>query len=303
MSKSFDLGPPSERPLSLFLQSQFRSPVQWPPKDTHLEGKAAIVTGATSGLGLEASQQLLSFGLSSLIIAVRSPDKGEQVAITFRNQFPKATIQVWSLEMESYDSIRSFAHRADTELSRMDIVILNAGLQLGHFQTVPSTGHEKLIQVNYLSTMLLAILMLPILKVKSPPNEPGRLSIINSGTARGAKLSIPEGSHVLPALDDPRSFNAIERYAVSKMLAHLFMINLVRYVRAEDVVVNLVDPGMVKDTALQRFAPWPVAAFFYCFKGAMGRTLSVGASTYLDGAIIKGEESHGCYVANWKISA
>lgn len=303
MSASLDLGPPKENPGSLFLKSQFRSPVQWPPKDTNLKGKVAIVTGSTSGLGLEASRQLLSYGLSELILAVRSKERGEKVAATFKAEFPDANIRVWSLEMESYDSIQAFTRRAEVELVRLDIAILNAGVQGADFVTVPSTGHEKLIQVNYLSTALLAILLLPILKSKSPAGEPGRLTIVSSGTARGATLSELKGVPILAALDDKtRPWKPVERYAVSKLLGHLFIINLVNHVNCEDVIVNLADPGLVKDTALQNFAPWIVVAFFYIFKAIFGRSLPVGASTYVDAVVVKGKESHGCFVSNWKIS-
>jgi hypothetical protein len=48
------------------------------------------------------------------------------------------------------------------------------------------------------------------------------------------------------------------------------MIDLVRYVSADDVVVNLADPGLVKDTNLQGFTPLLVAAFFWCFKAVLG---------------------------------
>ena len=305
MSASFDLGAPKESGFSLFLQSQFRTSVQWPPKDTNLGGKVAIVTGSTNGLGLEASHQLLSFGLSGLIIAVRSIERGEKVASRFHTEYPKANIQVWHLEMESYDSIQAFAGRAATELSRLDIAILNAGMQILRFETVSSTGHEKLVQVNYLSTMLLGILLLPVLKARSPPGQPGRLTIVNSGTARGVKISEPKGTPVLPALDGKsRPWNPVERYAVSKLLGHLFMVNLVDYVNVDDVVVNLVDPGLVKDTNLQggSSAPLLLRTIFYSMKAVFGRTLPVGASTYIDAAVVKGKEAHGCVVANWKIS-
>ncbi|RSL54322.1 hypothetical protein CEP54_009915 [Fusarium duplospermum] len=303
MSASLDLGPPKDGPGSPFLKSQFRSPVQWPSKDTSLKGKVAIVTGSTSGLGLEASRQLLSYGLSGLVLAVRSKERGEKVAANFKSEFPDANVQVWSLEMESYDSLQAFARRAEAELVRLDIAILNAGVQGADFTTVPATGHEKLIQVNYLSTALLAILLLPILKSKSPASEPGRLTIVSSGTARGATLSEPKGAPILVALDDKtRPWKSVERYAVSKLLGHLFIINLVNYVNCEDVIVNLADPGLVKDTALQDFAPWVVVAFFYIFKAIFGRSLPVGASTYVDAVAVKGKESHGCFVSNWKIA-
>ncbi|KAI0123378.1 hypothetical protein BJ170DRAFT_641605 [Xylariales sp. AK1849] len=206
--------------------------------------------------------------------------------------------------MESYNSIQTFARRA-AELPRLDIAILNAGIQLLDFEVIPKTGHEKLLQVNYLSTMLLALLLLPVLKVKSPSGEPGRLTIISSGTARGAQILGPEDSPILPLLDDrSRPWNPITRYSITKLLGHLFLIKLTKYVNAEDVVVNLADPGLVKDTNLVggKSAPILNASFFYCVKALLGRTLSVGASTYIDATVLKGKESHGCYVADWKIS-
>lgn len=301
MSASFNLGPPKESPGTLFLKAQFWTKPQFPPPETNLEGQIATVTGSTSGLGLEASRQLLSFGLSGLIMAVRSVEKGEQVASQLRAQYPKTNIQAWSLEMESYDSIQAFARRAELT-SRLDMAILNAGTQIADFTTVPATGHEKLVQVNYLSTMLLAILLLPVLKAKSLPSSHGRLSIVSSGSARGATMSQPNDESVLSALNNPQHWDPFKRYPVSKLLGHLFMVNLVRYVNADDVIINLVDPGLVKGTDLQRGAPFLLAVFFYCFKAILGRTVAVGASTYVDAAVVKGKESHGCNVANWVVS-
>lgn len=292
MSASLNLGPPKDSPGMLFLKAQFCT-AQW-PKDVDLAGKVALVTGCTGGLGLEASRQLLKCGLSGLIMAVRSTDKGEKLAAELRLKHPEADIQVWFLEMESYDSIQALARRA-SELPRLDIAILNARIQAAYFTTVPATGHEKYIQVNYLSTALLAILLLLVLS-----GAPGRLTIVSSGTARGAAL--PPTRPVLPALDDPRNFNPVGRYAVSKLLGHLFVMELMRRVDADRVVVNLVDPGLVKNTDLQRGAPAVVAAAFYCMKALLGRSVPVGASTYVDAVAVKGKESHGCFVSSWKIS-
>ncbi|KAM0211446.1 hypothetical protein ACHAPA_008606 [Fusarium lateritium] len=237
-------------------------------------------------------------------MAVRSSNKGEHVATAFRNEFPDANIQVWPLEMESYKSIQSLVRRAETELPRLDIVILNAGVQSADFTIIPETGHEKLIQVNYLSTMLLALLLLPVLKDISVEGRPGRLTVVSSGTARGAVLSDPEGAPILSTLDDKsRPWKPVERYAVSKLLGHLFMINLAQHVNPDDVVVNLVDPGLVKDTALQNFAPTVVVAFFYLFKAIFGRSLAAGASTYVDAMAVKDQTSHGSLISNWKISS
>ena len=59
----------------------------------------AIITGASSGLGFEASKQLLALGLSRLVVAVRSLERGEVAAQALRRAHPKAIIDVWPLNM------------------------------------------------------------------------------------------------------------------------------------------------------------------------------------------------------------
>ncbi len=52
--------------------------------------------------------------LSRLILAVRNAKKGEDAAATLRKAHPGAVIEVWSLDMDSYDSVRTFAKRCST---------------------------------------------------------------------------------------------------------------------------------------------------------------------------------------------
>lgn len=134
--------------------------------NVQLDDAVAIVTGSNVGLGLEASRELLQLGLSNLIMGVRSEEKGNRAADALRRDFPRATISVWIIDIESYNSIREFAERCAT-LRRIDIVILNAAIAPNpSFTPVTGTGHELSMQVNYLSTALLDILLLPILKAK-----------------------------------------------------------------------------------------------------------------------------------------
>ncbi|KAE8342847.1 hypothetical protein BDV24DRAFT_173547 [Aspergillus arachidicola] len=302
MTASKDL-PPDTTPYypKIFLKSQLCTKAAWPPKITTLIDKVAIVTGANTGLGLESSRQLLSYNLSHLTIAVRSVTKGETAAATLRKEYPMATIEVWELDMSSYDSVRAFVRRTETQLARLDIVVLNAGLQNIQFGVVPSTGHEETVQVNYLSTVLLCILLLPVLKNKSPAGTPGRLSIVSSGTALFARFPHRKFSPLLPSYDDPRNFDLIEQYSASKLLGHMFMWKLADYVSADDVVVNLVDPGFTKGTQLQRDVSGVVSLAMSLAKVATARTVRDGASTYLDATVVKGKESHGCFVMDWQI--
>lgn len=285
---------------NIFFKNQFSTKPIRPPKDTNLGGKVGIVTGANQGLGLEASDQLLASRLSRLIIAVRSLAKGKVAADALRAKYPKATVDVFQLDMTSYTSIRAFVAEVE-RLERLDIAILNAGVRKIKPELVPGTGHEETIQINYLSTSLLAILLLPILKQKSA-DGPGRLTIVGSGLAFQAKFRNRTAVPLLASFDDPKGFDAVDRYNISKLLGMMFLYKLAEYVSADEVIVNVVDPGFVKGTNLTRELPFVVRTLLTMWQHIAARSLEVGASTYVDAAVVKGGESHGCYVMSWKIS-
>ena len=302
MAGSKDLKPSTTRFFpNVFFHNQFRAKPTWPSPNTNLSDKVVIITGGNAGLGLEAASQLLSFKLLHLILAVRSTRKGEVAAKQLQSQQPKAKIEVWPLDMSSMDSCQVFARRVESDLSRLDMVVLNAGVRKLTFETVPTTGHEESIQINYLSTMLLAILLLPILKSKSPPGIAGRLTISNAALSLAAKFPNRDEVPLLPSFDNPKYFDAIDRYNSSKVLAHMFLWKLVDYVSADDVIVNLPDPGFVKGTDLTRDARGGQKVAAALFGALTGRTKKDGASTYLDALLNQGKDSHGCFIMSWQI--
>lgn len=303
-SKSMEMGDQAAPSLfRSFIKSQFCTRPRRAPDGIDLTGQVAIITGASSGLGYHCARHLLSLKLSHLILAVRSLEKGEAAADKLRVDYRSARIEVWPLEMTSYPSIQAFCQRVETDLSRLDITILNAGIIQPSFGTC-STGHEQVIQVNYLSTFILAILMLPLSKRKAPPGSPGRLTIVSSGTALWAKLPNRDQRPLLASFDDPKiqPWDATERYFSSKMLGHLFFVRLLKYLNPEDVIVNLVEPGMCKGSELHRGAKGSATGVFLTvYKALTGRRPEDGAWTYVDAAVVKGKESHGSFCMDWEI--
>ena len=295
--------PPIEGFFNHFITSQFRTTCKPPPPTTNLTGQTAIITGSYTGLGLAAAQVLLGLHLSHLIIAVRSVEKGEDAASTLQKAYPKAQIEVWALDMLSYDSIQAFARKCET-LPRLNIVIFNAGMAATKFEINPSTRHEKTFQVNYLSTALLAILLLPILKAKSPPGMPGRMTFVASALAWQAALPNKNSVPIFPTFDDPKGWNfaaSSERYAASKLMVLMLVFRLGNLISPNDVIVNAVEPGLVGGTGLHRNASGAVVIILKIMGALAARTVQQGAYTYADAAVVKGPETHGSFVVNFKI--
>ncbi|KAF5592393.1 WW domain-containing protein [Fusarium pseudocircinatum] len=286
----------------LFVQSQLCTKPQLPPKDLDLSGQTAIITGANNGIGFACAKLLLQHNLSHLIIAVRSEDKGNAAATQLRQSALSTSpqIDVWGLDMGDYRSVGAFAKRCET-LSRIDFVILNAGMGDITFHRNKATGHEETLQVNFLSTMYLSVLLLPLLKRRAPTPKPGRLTIVSSGTAMHCELPEAKADHIISALDSEANFDGMGHYGKSKLLGHLFIDKLSQRVDPSDVVINLVDPGMTKGTGLMDKGTWLMRMAMATATKLVGRTQEQAASTYVDAAIFKGEESHGSYLMDWKI--
>lgn len=269
------------------------------PIKADLSGQTAIITGANVGLGFETGRQLLGLGLSRLILTVRSQSKGDAAAAKLRSEHPSAKIEVWLLDMNSYASIHAFVKRCvGDELQRVDMAILNAGINTSNFTKNEQTGYETTFQVNYLSTALLSILLLPVLWEKRAPRTPARLSVIGSDTQYWASID-PAGGPILPRLAAPGEYDGMTQYSRTKFLLTGFIAKLAENVNPDEVIVNTVNPGLTASTDISKGAQVPLA--WRTFLRVAGRSLEWGADTYVDGVVVKGKETHGSFVSDWTI--
>ena len=285
-------------------QRQMFSSVPPIPPGIDLVGKTALVTGSNVGLGLECVRHFLKLRPSRLIMAVRSVQKGEAAAMDLRAEFPQAKIEVWQLDMESFRSVQAFAAKCEQELDRLHVAVLNAGLGKLKFERVEEgRRRETTIQVNYLSTALLASLLIPKMKPSASSSGPGRLSIITSDTAHGAKLEDPGDGGLLDSVDRPERFECFQQYSISKLLITMFGAKLAQAVDSDEVVINCCNPSAVKGTAfLQRLDSWFFKAIFGLMFSILGRTVVDGSRIYVHSSLVLGRESHGSFT-DWMIRA
>ncbi|KAH8895984.1 NAD(P)-binding protein [Thozetella sp. PMI_491] len=303
MPSSIDLGPLQEPYIRRWLRGQFTKPVP-PSKDLDLSGHTGVLIGGTDGIGLVCARVLLERKLSTLVLGARNMEKGKAVARTLSEGFPSADIQVWELEMFSFDSVQEFAKRCAT-LERIDFAILGAGILPAEFRLNPSTGHELVTQVHYWSTTLLSLLLLPVLKEKHVQGKPAHLTIVSSDLAHVAEFKERTSDPLLPAFDKPFPWNpnaATERYNTCKVLIMMFILKLKDIVDPADIIINSVCPGMSKPTAHERDQPLIPKYVTWMLRTMLGRPLEACAWIYLNAAVEQSAESHGSFMASWQIS-
>ncbi|KAL4916377.1 hypothetical protein BDW62DRAFT_218736 [Aspergillus aurantiobrunneus] len=299
MLTSLELGPGGSF-LSYFVKSL--TSARTPPSSTgvDLTGQTAIITGGYTGLGYACAEILLKSNLSHLIITVRNETKGKEAAAKLQSVNPTTKIEVWLLDMLSYDSVQTFVQHCN-KLDRIDFIILNAGVVSGQFTLNETTKHEETFQVNYLSTALLTILLLPVLKSKRTVDKPSRITIVGSGLAVSAKFAERKAHSVIAAFDNPEYWAMTDRYSTTKLLLLPFISELAHYVDSSDVVVNVADPGFASNAGLDRNAPFVVKVVNGLMRALIARTVEAAAWTYVDAAVVKPITTHGSWIANWVV--
>lgn len=111
--------------LFTFLWSQFFVTPAYPRSDC--TGKTIIVTGANVGLGKEAARHFVRLGVEKLILACRTVEMGEKAKKEIEESSGRrGVVEVWRLDLLDYESVQSFAQRAEG-LKRLDAVVENAG--------------------------------------------------------------------------------------------------------------------------------------------------------------------------------
>ena len=231
--------------------------------------KLALITGATSGLGLECARALLRSGTVqwSLLIASRNAAEGERVAALLNAEAGRAAVSFKALDLGSTAAIRDFARDLLARGTRLDALVCNAGMQFVSGAARTADGFEATFGINHLGHFLLVQELAPALL-------PGaRIVVVSSGTHDPAqRTGIPAPRYVDPAwlarpeLDAGRQFEAGDnpavsgqrRYSTSKLCNLYFAYELDRRLRsgnsglAEGITVNAFDPGMMPGTGLAR---------------------------------------------------
>src|SRR5919202_366773 len=125
------------------------------PLNIDLSGRAALVTGAGSGIGRAVAEELAAHG-ACVLIADLNPEAGQQVA----DSLPRAVFQ--QADVASRDDCKALVDRAVREWGGVDILVNNAGLQhVSPIEDFPEDRWELLIRVMLVGAFLLTRYAIP----------------------------------------------------------------------------------------------------------------------------------------------
>ena len=183
-----------------------------------LTGRAAIVTGATGGLGFEVALGLAARGATT-VLAGRDEGKGTRAIAAIRMRFPNAEVRFEPLDLASLAAVARFASRWTGPL---DILVNNAAVMGLEVRQTTLDGFERQIGVNYLAHFALTGRLLDALK--AAPGG-GRVVNVASLAHRRAVLRLDD-------LQSLRAYGPMAAYGQSKLAMLMFSLELERRARA-----------------------------------------------------------------------
>ena len=241
-----------------------------------LAGQTAVVTGATSGLGLEAAVALARAGARVLMVG-RDPVRTVAAREDMRRRLGfgggRGTVESLLCDLSSQASIRRLAAQVLALAPSLEILVNNAGT-VSVKRKVTVDDIETTFAVNHLGYYLLTRLLCDRLVASAPARVVNVASHLHyKGTLDLGDLGFKRGYHVLSA------------YARSKLGNVLFTRELAKRLRGTDVTVNALHPGSVASNIWSGAPRWtqPILAiakrlFMISPEEGAGRIIYLAAS-------------------------
>ncbi|SMR48858.1 unnamed protein product [Zymoseptoria tritici ST99CH_1E4] len=201
-----------------------------------VEGKVALITGGSRGLGLHTATALLLAGAKTLFISARKAggEQGIDQAVRRLNELARSkNLPGQAIGIPANVAQEEDIKRLVTEVQKhspvLDILIANAGATWGGpFEPTPDWSSQKVLDLNVRGVFNLARLFCPMLVAAGQPSDPSRIIIVSSVA----------GTNVAHVGD-----NGTIMYSSSKAAAHHLARNLAMELGPRNITVNTVAPG------------------------------------------------------------
>ena len=198
-----------------------------------LTGRTAVVTGANSGIGLEASRGLAALG-ARVVMACRSEERAEAAAVDIHSTVPGADLVVRRLDLADLSSVAAFAETF-AETDRLDLLVNNAGLMAPPVRQETADGFEMQFGVNVLGHFALTARLLPHL-LRAPA---ARAVWLSSIAHRRGRIRLDD-------LQSEGSYSPFGAYQQSKLADLMLAIEMQRRLTdsGADVLSVAAHPGL-----------------------------------------------------------
>jgi NAD(P)-dependent dehydrogenase (short-subunit alcohol dehydrogenase family) len=181
------------------------------------DGKVALITGATGGIGYEAALALAGKG-AKVILAARNPGKGDEALAKIRAAHPKADVRFELLDLTSLASVAECAARVSAAEPRLDLLINNAGVMTPPTRQATKEGFELQFGVNHLAHFALTLRLLPLVRRAVSP----RVVTVSSGAHHTGRIDFDDLQWIT------RRYRPWSAYSQSKLANVLFAFELQR---------------------------------------------------------------------------
>jgi NAD(P)-dependent dehydrogenase (short-subunit alcohol dehydrogenase family) len=197
-----------------------------------MEGKVALITGGTSGIGKAAATALAAMG-AEVVVTGRNRERAEKAVAEIRRDSggPKVSLMLADLAVQT--EVRKLAEGFRERHDRLDVLVNNAGLIQSRRTETPD-GIELTLAVNHLAPFLLTNLLLEVLERSAP----SRIITVSSEARRSARIDFDD-------LQSRRRYRAFPVYGMTKLANILFTYELAERLKGTGVVANCVHPGGV----------------------------------------------------------
>ncbi|KAH8660001.1 short-chain dehydrogenase/reductase [Xylariales sp. PMI_506] len=265
-------------------------------------GKVVLVTGANAGLGFQAAKKFAALGAKRLLLAVRSLERGRvaQARIEKETGCASDVIELLQLDMDTFASMDSFLAAVNEKVPEIHVAVLNAGLNTPYYTLSPE-GWEICLQVNAISTIYLAIGLLP--KLRLTARASGRASIleivntIGHGDIKASTVADPES--ILSKLNDSKNFALATQYSASKLLSMWGVKRIADRVDPSEVIVLAACPNVCRSDMGSSFKSG-LGLFLRVadrvVKTFIGRTAEEGGRILVNATNV-GPEAHGAFLS------
>lgn len=198
-----------------------------------MDGRVCVITGATSGVGLEAAHWLARGGAHTVLVC-RNAEKARAVQQELQQAY-RTRVDIIQADFARLADVRRAAATLLAEYPRIDVLINNAGIHNTH-RTLTEDGIETVFAVNHVASFLFTRLLLERMLASAP----ARIIQVNSQGHRFGGLDLDDLNW------ERRHYRGLQAYGASKVAQLLTVWELADRLRGSGVTINAVHPGEVK---------------------------------------------------------